>query len=201
VLLNGNTLVCPSSTEDDGWQIHIEFTSDRGRTWERTAALNDGRKVAAIQPSVLIHKPGTVQILCRSRNRSILSSRSDDNGRTWSKLSPTGLPNPNSGIDAVTLRDGSHVLVYNHVDPSSEWGDRNILNVAVSDDGTSWKAAVLLENDPDSQSEYSYPAVIQTSDGMLHITYTWNRRLIRHVVIDPGKFETSPFRNGEWPGL
>lgn len=199
VLLSNGELICPTSTEHDGWQVHMEFTSDRGKTWERTEPINDGKKIAAIQPSILKHPGGKLQILCRSKNKKILSAWSTDNGRTWSKLEPLDLPNPNSGTDAVTLKDGRHVLVYNHIEPSTEWGDRNILNVAVSNDGLNWQAAVLLENDPDPDAEYSYPAVIQAADGMVHITYTWNRKLIKHVALDPTKFELKPIQNGKWP--
>jgi predicted neuraminidase len=198
-LLSNGELICPTSTEHDGWQVHMEFTSDRGKTWERTEPVNDGKKIAAIQPSILKHPGGKLQILCRSKNKKILSGWSTDNGRTWSKLEPLDLPNPNSGTDAVTLKDGRHVLVYNHIDPSTEWGDRNILNVAVSNDGLNWQASVLLENDPDHDGEYSYPAVIQSDDGMVHVTYTWNRKLIKHVVLDPAKFELKPIKNGKWP--
>ncbi len=191
-LLSDGELICPSSTEHNGWQVHMEFTSDRGRTWERTEPLNDGTKVAAIQPSILKHPDGKLQMVCRSKNKKILTAWSTDKGRTWTELKPLALPNPNSGIDAVTLKDGRHLLVYNHIEPSSEWGSRNVLNIAVSGDGENWKAAVLLENDPDPKGEYSYPAVIQTTDGLVHVTYTWNRKLIKHVVIDPGKIEGKP---------
>lgn len=200
-LLEGGELICPTSTEHDGWQVHMEFTPDRGVTWERTEPINDGKKIAAIQPSILKHPDGKLQILCRSRNKKILSAWSGDNGRTWSKLEPLSLPNPNSGTDAVTLEDGRHVLVYNHIDPSEDWGDRNILNLAVSSDGINWQAAVLLENDADPDGEYSYPAVIQTDDGMVHVTYTWNRKLIKHVVIDPSRFELKPIWDGKWPEI
>jgi predicted neuraminidase len=200
-LLSGGELICPTSTEHNGWQVHMEFTSDRGKTWERTEPLNDGKEIAAIQPSILKHPGGKLQILCRSKNKRIMSAWSEDKGRTWSKLAPLDLPNPNSGTDAVTLKDGRHVLVYNHIDPDKEWGRRNILNVAVSDDGLNWQAAILLENDPDPDSEYSYPAVIQTDDGMLHVTYTWNRKLIKHVVIDPSKFLMKPVQAGRWPDM
>ena len=177
----------------------MEFTTDKGKTWERTDPLNDGKKIGIIQPTLLIHKNGKLQALCRSRNKMIFSTWSEDNGETWSEPESINLPNPNSGIDAVTLKDGRFVLIYNHINPSKSWGDRNILNLAVSDDGIHWKAGVLLENDPDKDAEYSYPAVIQTSDGLVHITYTWNRKTIKHVVVDPAKLETRSMQNGNWP--
>ena len=84
-----------------------------------------------------------------------------------------------------------HVLVYNHTPKG-----RSPLNVAVSTDGVQWQAALVLENTP---GEFSYPAVIQTRDGLLHFTYTWKRQLAKHVVIDPSKWTLSPIVNGEWP--
>jgi predicted neuraminidase len=192
VLLENDELICPSSTENDGWKVHMEFTPDFGQTWESTGALNDNT-TGAIQPTVIKHKGGKIQILCRSTSLKILTSESIDNGYTWSKLIPTTLPNPNSGIDAVTLKDGRHLLVYNHLDKG-----RNMLNVAVSDNGQEWKAAAILENDMEG-TEFSYPAVIQSDDGLVHITYTWKRMLIKHVIIDPGKVETRPMQNNEWP--
>lgn len=198
-LLSNGELICPTSSEDNGWRVHFEFTPDRGLTWERTDAINDGKEFSAIQPSILKHPNGKLQILCRSKNKYILSAWSDDNGKSWTKPEPIGLPNPNSGTDAVSLKDGRHVLIYNHILPTETWGDRNILNMAVSADGINWKAAILLENDADKDGEYSYPAVIQTKDGMVHITYTWNRKLIKHVVVDPSKLQLKPFLKGEWP--
>jgi predicted neuraminidase len=192
ILIKNNVLLCPSSTEDEGWRVHMEFTPDNGLTWERTPALND-RKTGVIQPTILQHRNGRLQMLCRSTVSYIMSSYSDDNGHTWSELTSTGLPNPNSGIDAVTLNDGRFLLVYNHI-----FKGRNILNIAVSDDGIEWKAAALAENEPGG-SEFSYPAVMQTSDGLVHITYTWNRELIKHLVIDPGLIEARPIVNGAWP--
>lgn len=198
-LLSNGELICPTSSEDNGWRVHMEFTSDRGLTWERTEAMNDGKELSAIQPSILKHPGGKIQILCRSKNKYILSAWSTDNGKSWSNFEPIDLPNPNSGTDAVTLKDGRHVLVYNHILPDETWGDRNILNMAVSDDGINWKATVLLENDSDKDGEYSYPAVIQNKDGMIHITYTWNRKLIKHVVVDPAKLITRQIKNDIWP--
>jgi predicted neuraminidase len=111
-------------------------------------------------------------------------------------MESTGLPNPNSGTDAVTLADGRHLLVYNHNSAKGN-GGRSPLNVAVSDDGKSWQAALVLEDDP--TRHFSYPAVIQTSGGLVHVTYTWNRERIKHVVIDPAKLEARAMAEGKWP--
>jgi predicted neuraminidase len=192
VLLKNNILLCPSSTENEGWRVHMEMTPDNGITWKRTEALND-RKISAIQPSILLHPSGKLQMVCRSKQSRVLTSWSKDNGIHWTELTPLTVPNPNSGIDAVTLKDGRQLMVYNHLTAG-----RNILNVALSDDGINWQAAVLLEND-EKDKEFSYPAVIQSNDNMVHITYTWNRKLIKHVVLDPGLIEVKRFEKGAWP--
>jgi predicted neuraminidase len=179
VLLADGALLCPSSTEDQGWRIHLERTTDLGKTWTRTGPLNDGKAFAAIQPAILVHPGHVLQLVCRSRQGNIVTTFSPDDGATWGPLEATTLPNPNSGIDAVSLRDGRGLLVYNHTPKG-----RSPLNVALSSDGKAWKAGPVLESEP---GEYSYPAVIQGSDGRVHVTYTWKRQRIKHVVIDPAK--------------
>ena len=200
VLLKNGTLICPSSTEgDSGWQVHFECTTDFGKTWTMIGPINDGKTFNVIQPSVLTYPDGSLQILCRSRNRAVIESRSMDGGKTWSPLKATNLPNNNSGTDAVTLADGRQLLVYNHVLPPNgeAKGERTPLNVAISNDGITWYAALILEDSPISQ--YSYPAVIQTSDGMIHFVYTWRRERIKHVVVDPSKMVLKKIENGHWP--
>jgi predicted neuraminidase len=186
---NGEIL-CPSSSEDKGWRVHFERTRDLGRTWERIGPV-DGKMFDAIQPSILTHADGRLQVLCRSRQSRIVESWSADGGTTWTELSATALPNPSSGTDAVTLADGRQLLVYNHTEKG-----RSPLNVAVSADGRAWRAALVLEDEP---GEFSYPAVIQSSDGLVHITYTWNRRRIRHVILDPKKLVLREIVDGRWP--
>ncbi len=186
ILLPGGDLLCPSSSEHDGWRVHFERTSDLGLTWEHSGPINDGTSFAAIQPTVLVHADGRLQALNRSKQGKVVETWSSDGGRTWSTLAEMALPNPNAGFDGVTLADGRHLLVYNHTTmEEGKWGGpRSPLNVAVSDDGVTWQAALVLEDEP---GEYSYPAVIQAADGLVHITYTWNLSHIRHTVIDPTK--------------
>ncbi|HUT92148.1 MAG TPA: sialidase family protein [Thermoguttaceae bacterium] len=195
VMLADGTLLCGSSTEDAGWRVHIERTEDLGKTWTSTEPLHDGKTIGAIQPTILVHRD-KLQILCRSRQGKIAEAWSTDGGRTWGEMTLTELPNPNSGIDAVTLDGGRHLLVYNPTSPPpGKWGGpRSPLSVAVSDDGKQWKAALVLEDQP---GEYSYPAVIQTSDGLVHVTYTWKRDKVKHVVIDPGKLVLKEIANTE----
>ena len=177
--LEDGTLLCPSSSEHDGWRVHFEWTLDLGRTWERSASIGDGRRFACIQPALLAHSSGRLQALCRSKRRCLTETWSDDNGRTWSEMATTELPNPNAGADAVTLADGRHLLVYNH---STE--GRTPLNLALSPDGVDWGAPLALEA---KRGEYSYPAVIQSRDGWVHVAYTWKRLSVRHLTIDPGQ--------------
>ena len=182
VRLSDGALLAGSSTESTDrpsrWRVHFERTTDDGVTWTTSVpAADEGPAIDAIQPSILVHPNGTLQAVGRTRSQRIFETWSADGGRTWSPIALTSLPNPNSGIDAVTLRDGRQLIVYNHTTQG-----RSPLNVAVSRDGRTWKPSLVLESDP---GEYSYPAVIQGADGLVHITYTWKRQRIKHVVVDP----------------
>ncbi len=187
-LANGDIL-SPTSTEHDGWKVQIERSRDLGKTWTSTGDLNDGVEFGAIQPAILFHPNNILQILSRTENEVITDSWSYDNGKTWSKMKSLGLPNPNSGIDAVTLRDGRHLLVYNPT--KKNWGDRVPLTVAISNDGKIWNDFLELESvtNPETteEEEYSYPSIIQTDDVLVHIVYTWNRKTVKYVVLDPTK--------------
>ncbi len=181
-LHNGNIL-CPSSTEgmDGKWNIHLEITDENFIIWKMVEIKKDSA-VGVIQPTIIKHPDGKLQMLCRSRQNSIYQTWSSDNGLHWSKLIKTSLPNPNSGIDAVALKNGSFILVYNPLLHGAEWFyGRNVLNVALSNDGENWKDIYQLENE--KKGEFSYPAVIQASDKSIYITYTYNRKTIKYVVL------------------
>jgi predicted neuraminidase len=196
VRLADGTLISPASTESpeqpSKWRVHFERSADGGKTWtvvQLPAAA--GTPIDAIQPSILVHGAGQLQAVGRTRSERVFETWSTDAGKTWSPMTLTVLPNPSAGTDAVTLADGRHLIVYNHTPKG-----RTPLNVAVSRDGKLWEAALVLENEP---GEYSYPAVIQTADGMVHVTYTWKRLRIKHVVMDPRRLQTLPMPDGHWP--
>lgn len=181
IQLPDDTILSPSSSENGRWKLFIERNSDRAQSWTKTGPIADNT-FDAIQPALLRWPTGKIQLLARSRQKRIVQSGSLDGGRSWSALTATELPNPNSGIDALVLRDGRAVLVYN----TSRWR-RSPLRVAISSDGQHWQDVLTLDA---GWGEYSYPAVIQGADGMVHITYTWKRERIRHVVLDPASLSS-----------
>lgn len=170
-------LICPSSTEDKGWKVHMEYTADRGKTWTKSAPLTDPTIAGVIQPAILVHGKNRFELLMRSQQDTIMSIKTLDGGKQWSSLTKTNLPNPNSGIDAVTLKNGKHLLVYN---PTIKSGmDRGELIVSISNDGKNWTPLLSLEKE--KGAEFSYPAIIEGKDGLVHITYTWKRQRIKYL--------------------
>ena len=191
VVLTDGSWLSASSTEDSptGWRVHVERSVDGGRNWSLVGPIDKGPwNLEAIQGSVLFHRDGRLQMIGRTRSGPVFSTWSSTGGRTWSPLEPLGLPNPNAGTDAVTLADGRHLIVYNDAAPSpgSRGGKRYPLVIALSSDGVCWTKSAVVEDEP-MPDGYAYPAVIQSADGLVHITYTWNRQLIKHVVVDPRK--------------
>jgi predicted neuraminidase len=206
ITLPDGSLLAGSSIEDapepPAWRAHFERSPDLGRTWTRSERLAgktaDGEDFWIIQPTIFTLSGGELLAMFRSKQSRIAASRSADEGRTWGPIHATGLLNPDAGVDGLTLADGRHLLVYNHkVRIDGAWaGSRSRLNVALSDDGDTWDAALMLE---DQDGEYSYPAVIQTRDGLVHVTYTHRRTRIRHVVLDPAALPRYPMPGVDWP--
>lgn len=188
-------LICASSTETGGWKLHFEIMDLKTGEWKyvgpiaaeeapRTENPADIKPIDCIQPSILRLKDGRLKVLMRTRNGRLAESVSDDGGDSWSKVRLTELPNNQSGTDAVTLRDGRHVLIYNNFATLSgtKKGPRTPLSIAVSDDGETWRHVMTLEDSPISQ--YSYPAIIQGRGGKVHCVYTWRRQRVAYKKLD-----------------
>ncbi|PHQ36999.1 exo-alpha-sialidase [Rhodopirellula bahusiensis] len=194
ILLGDGTLLCPSSTEHDhDWRMHFEILVDfdhpeLGASWKRFEPKEQPFQV--IQPTLLTTATGEIQALLRSKHSKIFQALSRDQGHTWTTLADTGLPNPNSGIEALTLADGRHLLLYNPAggERKDGWGSRQVLDLVISDDGHNWNKVATVERV--DKGELSYPAMIQTRDGKVHLTYTWKRQRVRHMVVDPARLKT-----------
>ena len=175
-------IVAGSSVESyRAWTSWVEISGDGGRTWTRHGPIVvPGVPKGNIQPALWRCTDGRLRMAVRTTERvgRVCLAESRDDGRTWSAARPTTLPHPNSGLDALKLADGRVLLVYNDTPKG-----RTPLRVALSeDDGETWQPRLALEDGP---GEYSYPAVIQARDGKVHVSYTWRRERIKHVVLWP----------------
>ena len=204
-----NRLLCPSSTEKDGWRFHMEILDLSDGLWKKGKAVKDlnwkwipvvsteaiktddnkPHLIDCIQPSILKLNDGRLQVLMRTHNAKLATSFSSDNGDTWTPVTLTEVENNQSGTDAVTLQDGRHALIYNNFEtlPLTPKGVRTPCSIALSDDGLHWHHALTLEDSPIDQ--YSYPAIIQGRDGKLHCVYTWRRQRISYKQIDLDKLK------------
>lgn len=183
LLLKDGTLLCGSSVESwKRWGCWVEITKDGGRSWIKSNPINVLENLwGVIQPSFFRAQNDEIKMVMRSYHiGKICTAHSHDHGHTWSNAQPTSLPNPNAGVEALSLADGRVLLVFN-----DSIKKRYPLSLALSTDGgDTWERVAVLE---DQMGEFSYPAAIQTQDGLVHITYTYNRERIKHVVLDPNK--------------
>jgi len=181
IVLSDGAWLAGASTELGRWIPFADRSEDKGKTWTRSDnfALDDPALLGrgAIQPTLWESSPGQVHSLLRSQGGKVWRSDSADYGKTWGPVRETALPNNNSGVDVVQLSGNRLLLVYNPV--SRNWGSRTPIDLALStDNGETWTPVAHLEDNPDPKSEFSYPAIVLTEDGVV-ITYTWNRQRVR----------------------
>jgi predicted neuraminidase len=181
--LPSGALLCGSSSELFGWRCQIERTDDGGTSWRRVAVLNHpftslpgGFK--ANQATLVDHGGGRIRALCRTKQGFVAECWSEDGGETWSAMRATDLAHPNAAFDARRLACGRFLLVHH---PTAQGRDR--LVASLSEDGRHWRTMLELENEPGR--EFSYPSIHEDPDGLVHLVYSWKRRRIAHLVLDP----------------
>jgi len=197
------------------WTVHIEYSHNRGHRWHRTRDIPFEGNI--IQPALFHDSDGNVRMVARHRGYAsspsstfqkghvvVAKSHSHDGLSEWEGFRETSLPCPNSGIDAVRLADGRILLIYNHSN-RMKYAGRSIINAALSyDDGETWRPVMTLDHSPDVVKEFSYPAVIQAADGLVHISYTHSskqvvtaksgRENLRHIILDPTRLDLEYWR-------
>ncbi len=177
--LSDGTWLAGASNEVKNWEVFVDRSEDKGKTWTASPYFKiDTMEIkgkGAIQPTLWESKPGNVHMLVRTTGGVIGRSDSYDNGKTWSPIKKTDMPNPNSGIDVTKLTDGTLALTYNP--DGKNWGSRSPLCLALSyDNGKTWPDKFDLDKGG-KDDEYSYPAIISWGDSVA-TTYTWNRKKI-----------------------
>ncbi len=169
--INDQRLIVPLYSDGFSFSL-MAITDDWGKTWKTSTPLVGGGN---IQPSIVRRKDGSLFTLMRDNGpppKRLHQSESRDNGETWSPVIDSDLPNPGSGAEIISLRNGHWALIYN----DSERG-RNSLAVAISDDeAKTWKWKRHLEFDPTGAEAgaYHYPSIIQARDGSLHASYSYH---------------------------
>ncbi len=180
-LLGGKRLIVP--LYHDGFSCSLmALTDDWGQTWRTSAPLLGAGN---IQPSIVQRSDGALYTLMRDNGpppKRLQQSESHDGGQTWSAVTDSDLPNPGSGAEIISLRNGHWALISN----DTERG-RHQLAVQISDDeGRTWKWKRYLDRDaPGTEAgSYHYPSIIQAKDGTLHASYRHpvNRKTLPRVI-------------------
>ena len=167
----------------DGYSFGIMgISDDGGYSWSASEPLVG---YGGIQPSVVRKKDGSLVAYLRDNGpppKRAQISYSKDDGVTWTASRDTEIPNPGSSLEAIALKNGDWMMVYNDLD-SGRWS----LVAAISDDeGVTWKWRRHLEGAPErpSKNEYHYPSLIEGADGAIHVTYSYFTdagKSIKHV--------------------
>lgn len=166
-ILENQRLIIP--LYHDGFSISLmAITDDWGRTWHTSSPLIGGGN---IQPSIALRRDGSLYTLMRDNGpppARLMQSDSRDRGESWSTVTDSPLPNPGSGSEIITLKNGDWLVIGNDTDTG-----RHRLAVWLSDDeGLSWKWKRHLEDRPSGHGSFHYPSVIEAKDGSFHASYS-----------------------------
>jgi len=160
VLKNG-TILLPAYDEKSMSSL-VFASDDDGESWRIYSKI---KVLNAIQPALVELEDGKILAMMRNTKKGhAIIALSYDNGRTFAKIKFAKVKNPNSSLDLIKLRDNKLLLAFNNHEEL-----RTPLSLAVSEDGENWK---ILKNLEEGVGEFSYPCLIQSKDGLIHVTYT-----------------------------
>lgn len=176
LVLSDGGILLPLYSENK-WCSEFMLSTDGGGSWEHVSEVCS--RPGNIQAAVVELDDGSLYATMRTgaaKPKGMLwETRSTDGGRTWTPARLTSLPNPNAGTDMIRLQSGKLLLAFNN----SATG-RSPLSLAVSDDGgKTWRVARDVETDP---GEFSYPSLCLEQNGTVHLSYTYQRKTIKHVA-------------------
>lgn len=185
LLMENGRIVLPLYS--DGFNLSMmAISEDNGTTWHPGLPVV-GR--GPIQPAIVKKKNGNLIAYMRDSGDEptrVHISESVDRGESWTATKKTDIPNTAS-VELLVLKNGKWAFLGNDIDDG-----RYQLSLRISEDeGKTWKSKIFIENDLSKKGNYSYPSLIQTSDGLLHITYSYHpeksKKTIKYVVVNPEK--------------
>jgi len=167
-LIIGNRMLLPLYSDGFDFSL-IAITDDWGETWHFSEPIVGA---GSIQPSLALRKDNSIVAFMRDNGpppKRLAKSISSDNGKTWNMVEDSDIPNPGTAADVVVLESGNWALVLNDVEAG-----RHRLSVWMSEDeGITWPhRKILVNGEPGSDVRGHYPAIIQGSDGNIHVSYT-----------------------------
>lgn len=182
LILENGRIVLPLYSDGFNFSM-MAISDDDGESWHPSLPVV-GR--GPIQPALAKKKNGNLVALMRDSGDEptrVHFSESSDKGESWKATIKTDIPNTAS-VELLVLKDGKWAFLGNDIDDG-----RYQLSLKISDDeGKTWKWKTFIENDLAKKGGYSYPSLIQTADGLLHMTYSYHpekdKKSIKYVVVD-----------------
>ncbi|MCA9732292.1 MAG: exo-alpha-sialidase [Deferribacteres bacterium] len=181
-VLPGGRILLPLYS--DGYCLGLTAISDDGgSTWRASQPMVG---LGLNQPTIVRKNNGTLVAYLRDEGvlpQRVLRSTSSDNGETWSYAFDTDIPNPASSLEVVALKSGNWLMVYN----DTEDGRHSLAAALSNDEGQTWKWKKHLALTEKDKASFSYPSLVQTKDGFLHVTYSYSdgeNKTIKHAVFD-----------------
>jgi predicted neuraminidase len=168
------------------------ISDDGGMTWTASEPIVG---YGSIQPTVLLKRDGTLVAYMRDNGpppKRVHISTSKDEGVSWAPAQDTDIPNPGTSLEAIVLKDGNWLMVYNDL----ERGRYSLAAALSEDEGQTWRWKRHLDGNPQRKSpnQYHYPSVMQAKDGSIHVTYSYfikdaagaaaKGKSIKHVQFD-----------------
>ena len=170
-----------------GLPVYHELFVNRGE-WLRLSA--DGRILGkarmpserpGLQPAAAALDGRRALALLRdggSGDGRVMADATVDGGLSWQASASPPIANPNASVALLRLASGRLLLAANPL----TGGARYELALFLSgDEGETWTPARVVEDDPERKAEYSYPSLLQTRDGRIHLAYSWRSQTIAHA--------------------
>ncbi|MGH7240226.1 MAG: sialidase family protein [Candidatus Saccharimonadales bacterium] len=185
----GSAGITTNAQED--WSA-VKISTDQGKTWSTCKVPGSG---GLVQMDIVKLSPDRLLAFFRSRYADWIYESHSSDGCHWSTPVATQLPNNNSSIQVIRLKDGHLVMAFNNTQATATRGKpttagRGVLSVGLSvDEGKTWPwvrdvqaGAVPPPFRPGERFEYSYPSIVQAPDGLLQMSFTFRRETIKYMT-------------------